>query len=526
MSDILENLSNRGASMMTKRWLVWIAALMVFAAPASAQYGESVGEVEFENSGADEAQEAFHRALALLHNFEYPRAAAVFREAQEIDPGFAMAYWGEAMTHNHPIWQQQDRDAARAVMARLGETRAARIARGATERERAYLEAIEILFGDGDKQARDFLYSDAMADIHATWPDDEDATAFYALSILGLAHEGRDFALYMRSAAELEEIYPDNLNHPGVLHYLIHSYDDPVHAPLGLRAARRYGAVAPNAGHALHMTSHIFVAMGMWPEVVAANQQATHVVNTQRAERGRDSYNCGHYPEWLIYGYLQQGNIAAADSAIAACRANAESQLTNAETHPEIEPYRNAVSSYHDVALMRLVDTGEWSEDPLQIPQGAYRRSTWMQAYGNLLRGRGDRAAIAAARESLLAVNAAMNTSDATPASSSNPHREIILNQASGLSKLASGDIDGGIGDLRAAAEAEAALPAEFGPPMIHKPSFELLAEELVRLGRIEQAREAYARAEELTPGRRLIIEGVAALDRGASELAAVDGSD
>jgi tetratricopeptide (TPR) repeat protein len=506
---------------------VILISMLMLGAPAAAQYGQSVGEVAFENSGAPEAQETFHRALALLHNFEFPRAAVAFREVQEIDPDFAMAYWGEAMSHNHAVWQEQDIEAARAILARLGATREERIARGETLRERAYLEAIEILYGDGEKQARDFLYSDAMAAIHAAYPDDEDATAFYALSILGLAHEGRDFSLYMRSAAELEAIFPDNLNHPGVLHYLIHSYDDPIHAPLGLRAARRYGAVAPNAGHALHMTSHIFVAMGMWDDVVTTNVQASNVVNTQRREAGRTAYHCGHYSEWLIYGYLQQGEIDAADTAIEACRGNAEAGLVAAEEHLQIETYRNPIASHADVALMRLVDTGDWTSALQPLPEGRYLRSQWMQAYGEVLRVRGDATAAAAARVRLLDVDAALvAVTDSEIPENSRPHRAIILEQASGLEKLAAGDADGGIADLTAAAEGEAALPAEFGPPMIHKPSFELLAEELVRLGRIGEARAAYQRASQLAPGRRLVAEGLAALTNDTSGTANGEASE
>jgi hypothetical protein len=244
-----------------------LALSLVSAVPAAAQ--SEVGEVAFANSGSSEAQEPFLRGLALLHDFEYSDAAAQFRRAQGIDPGFAMAYWGEAMTFTHPVWMQQDLAAARAVLGRLGATPEARLAKAKTERERDYLRAVEVLYGKGTKEERDFLFSDAMAALHQRYPDDVDATAFYALSLLGTAHQGRDFAIYMRSAALLEEVFPTHQRHPGVLHYLIHSYDDPIHAPLGVRAARLYGAVAPNAGHALHMTSHIFVALGLWDDVIA-----------------------------------------------------------------------------------------------------------------------------------------------------------------------------------------------------------------------------------------------------------------
>src|SRR5207247_4887324 len=230
------------------------------------------------SSGSPSAQSAFLRALAQLHNFEYDSAADLFKQAQQVDPRFAMAYWGEAMTYNHPVWADQDRDTAVKALERLGQTPEVRIAKAATEREKDYMRAVEILYGDGDKVSRDFAYADAMAALHRKFPDDVDAAAFHALALLGTAHEGRDFAIYMQSAAILEPLFPSHPNHPGIAHYLIHSYDDPVHAPLGLRAARAYSKIAPSAGHAQHMCSHIFVAMGMWEDVVTANEAAIRVV--------------------------------------------------------------------------------------------------------------------------------------------------------------------------------------------------------------------------------------------------------
>jgi len=252
-----------------------------FATAALAQ--NDVGVVTFANSGAPEAQQSFLHGLALLHDFEYEDAAASFRAAQKIDPSFAMAYWGEAMTYTHPVWFQQDAAAARAVLQRLGVTPEERSAKAKTERERDYLRAVDVLYGFGTKDERDFKYAEAMRTVHERYPDDVDATAFYAVALLGTSHQGRDFPTYMRAAALLEEVLPSHPTHPGVLHYLIHCYDDPIHAPLGMRAARRYGAVAPNAGHALHMTSHIFIAMGMWDDVIDANRRAIDVVNRQRA---------------------------------------------------------------------------------------------------------------------------------------------------------------------------------------------------------------------------------------------------
>src|SRR5260221_7542698 len=277
---------------MLKRQTVVLLTALLLSASAFGQ--ADVGEVSFENSGAPAAQGAFLRGLALLHDFEYVPSAESFRKAQTLDPGFAMAYWGEAMTYTHPVWFQQDLPAARAVLQRLGATPAERRAKTKTERERDYLDTVETLYGEGTKEERDVKFADALARLHAHYPDDVNATAFYAVPLLGTAHQGRDFATYMRAAALLEEVLPTHLQHPGVLHYLIHCYDDPIHAPLGLRAARLYGAVAPNAAHAQHMTSHIFVALGLWDDVIDANVQAISVVNPHPPDKRPGPKTCGH----------------------------------------------------------------------------------------------------------------------------------------------------------------------------------------------------------------------------------------
>src|SRR5580765_3458748 len=292
------------------RTAVVLAGVVLLSSVLTLAQQPDLGSVSFDNSGAPAAQESFLAGLAQLHNFEYAAAADLFRRAQQIDPGFAMAYWGEAMTYNHPVWMEQDRGAARKALARMAPTREARVARAKTPREQTYLRAVEILYGDADKQACDLAYADAMAELHRAYPDDPDAAAFYALALLGTAHEGRDFTIYMRAASIVEPVFRDHPNHPGAAHYLIHSYDDPVHAPLGLRAARAYSRIAPSAGHAQHMTSHIFVALGMWDDVVTANEAAVQVVNAGRAEHGHEPGTCGHYNFWLEYGYLQQGRFA------------------------------------------------------------------------------------------------------------------------------------------------------------------------------------------------------------------------
>jgi hypothetical protein len=473
-----------------------VLMLLVVAVPLFAQ---EVGKVSFANSGAPQAQDAFARGLALLHNFEYSDAFDAFREAQRIDPDFAMAYWGEAMTHNHPIWFRQDAAAARAVLAKLD--RKVKM----TQRERDYLATLDVLYGEGPKNDRDLKYAEAMRALFEKYPDDVDARAFYALSLLGTAHEGRDFATYMRAAGLLEEVFAANQRHPGVLHYLIHSYDDPVHAPLGMRAARLYGSVAPNAAHALHMTSHIFVAMAMWDDVIDANKRAIDVVNTQRAARGRPAQTCGHYPTWLHYGYLQKNRTEDATKALADCRAFALRA--------------NEKNFFNEYAEMRAhhVATGYGLTEAAAIPD-EFVEARYALAYADAIGGR-DAAAIESAIARLRALQPAVL---AEAAKETNPSKriraEVILQQAEALLLIAQGKRAEALPLLEAAAKAERTMPLEFGPPMIPKPASELYAEQLLLAGRAADAVAAYENVFARTPGRTPALEGFARARKGAGE--------
>lgn len=482
-----------------------------FAATAFAQ--NDAGDVSFANSGSPEAQQPFLHGLALLHDFEYPAAAAAFRDAQKIDSSFAMAYWGEAMTYTHPIWFQQDAAAARAVLQRLGATQADRLAKAGTERERDYLRAVDVLYGEGSKDERDFKFAEAMRGVHERYQDDVDATAFYALALLGTSHQGRDFATYMRAAALLEEVLPTHPTHPGVLHYLIHSYDDPIHAPLGMRAARRYGAVAPNAGHALHMTSHIFIAMGMWSDVIDANRRAIAVVNGQRAAKGKQSVDCGHYPLWLHYAYLQAHRFDDARTALDACRASAFT--VKFESAGEMDTYAGRIDSFVDMRAHQIASGGTLTAaDDVTIPAGAeYANARFTMAYAGVLAARRDAAALkaAVARLHALQKDALASTEQHH---SMNPARhiraEVMVQQADALVLAAEGKRTEAIALLEKAAKSETSMPFEFGPPIVEKPTYEILGDELLAAGRAADAAAAYRAALERTPGRAGVVEGLA----------------
>jgi tetratricopeptide (TPR) repeat protein len=514
--------------------LLIVAILLIPAGQAIAQTDTraassgDVGEIAFANSGSPAAQADFLRGLALLHNFEYADAAASFRKAQETDPDFVMAYWGEAMTFTHPVWMQQDLAAARAELGRLGSDPAARAAKAKSNRERDYLHTVEVLYGDGTKEERDFKFADAMAVLHERYPGDVDATAFYALSLLGTAHHGRDFGIYMRSAALLEEVFPAHLHHPGVLHYLIHSYDDPIHAPLGMRAARLYGQVAPNAGHALHMTTHIFVALGMWDEVIAANRRAIDVVNRRRAAKSLPPSGCGHYQIWLEYGYLQERRIDEAKQVLDGCRAAAIAAGARPGQTP-VEPEDSQYGSFVEMRLLFLVESGKWNAaDAVPLPDPIYVLPQFAATYGDALAAfragdaSGLRKAVVALHEQEQGVLAAIEQRKLTNPS----YRQriaVILKQVDALEMLAGGKRDEGLTALRKAADAESGMSFEFGPPVVEKPSLELLGEQLLAAGRAGEAEPAFESSLRRTPGRTSSLEGLLRAQKalGHSEAAA-----
>jgi tetratricopeptide (TPR) repeat protein len=487
--------------MTTRRWFISGALAAAVCGSVQAQqtrpagtpaqpsltHVDGLGSIAFPNSGNAGAQAPFIRGVLLLHSFEYDASAEAFRQAESADPTFALAYWGEAMTFNHPLWQQQSRDQALTALEKLTKTPEGRAARAPSPREKGYLAAVEALYGSGSKHDRDAAYMLAMQRLAADFPNDMEARAFYALSILGSRDGVRDFATYMRAAATVQPVFDANPDHPGAAHYLIHSFDDPIHAPLGLPAARRYSEIAPAAAHAQHMTSHIFVAMGLWSDVVSANVRASKEQDADNGKRGLPPNVCGHYSSWLQYGYLMLGNSSQAAALLDACFARMSAKPSNGE-----------VAYFASMRARQVLDTRDWSlasRWTFAPPLPADGRMTharldydFTNAFAALMRGD------AAPARTLLAAPAPTDPALA-------PYRLEL----GGLVAIADGRADAGIESLRAAAKSEDAMPFEFGPPAIIKPTFELLGEQLLALGRTADARAAFERAAERTPGRTTI---------------------
>lgn len=501
--------------------LCTFAGLLVLCCSPPARAQNDFGEVSFANSGAPAAQSAFLQGLAQLHNFEYEDAAKFFRLAEQTDPNFAMAYWGEAMTFNHPIWMEQNRRAGLEALLRLAPTPEERLAKAPTEREKDYLRAVEILYGDGDKDSRDFKYSDAMASLHQKYPADVDGAAFYALSILGTAHNGRDIPTYMRAAAILEDLFYAHPHHPGAAHYLIHSFDDPVHAPLGLRAARAYSTIAPNAAHAQHMTSHIFLALGMWDDVVHANEIAVAVSNRQSADQGGSPVVCGHYPFWLEYGYLQQGRFADARRVLAACRDEAARSVETARARGFVGRDTSSVSSFMDMKIRYLLDTQEWSGEvagwTLELGDATRSHffSEFIAGYGAIQKGDLDsaRATLKLMQDQSSHWAAAEGGPPVrgvySPSGDDRKVPDISQQQLEALVLAADGHNDQALALLQNAAAIEETMPFAFGPPEVAKPTFELIGELLLKIQRPADARKAFETSLSRAPERTSSLMGL-----------------
>jgi len=282
-----------------------------------------LGTVNFPVSCDPSVQKPFQRAVALLHSFWYDEAEKEFQQIATDDPHCAMAHWGVAMSLWHQLWNHPD---ATMIQRGLDEVHQAKTTDGpATPREKAYIAAITVFYSNSkqlDHDDRAKAYSDAMKKVYESYPDDHEAAVFYALSLL--ASEPKDdatFANRKAAAAILEKLFALEPDHPGVAHYLIHSYDKPQLAQLGLPAARRYAQVAPAAPHALHMPSHVFARVGFWQDDINSNLASIAATRKMAAMHMGGAGHQFHAMDFLFYAYMQSGRDADAKALIEEIRA-------------------------------------------------------------------------------------------------------------------------------------------------------------------------------------------------------------
>ncbi len=493
-----------------KRVVVLVVTLALVALSVAAQQSQ-LGRVEFPTSGSKEAQAHFLRGLAALHSFWYEEALEAFRESTKVDPEFAMGYWGEAMTYNHPLWSEQDIAAARQVLTKIKDS--AKM----TERERAYIAAVRLLYGEGDKPARDAAYSAQMEKVYRAYPEDLDAAAFYSLSLLGMAGGAKGYRLQAKAGAIALEVYQKNPNHPGAAHYIIHAFDDPDHAILALPAARRYASIAPEAHHARHMPSHIFLQLGMWPEAAASNEAAWESSDAWMKRKNLSlSVRDYHSLHWLLYAYLQQGRYNDAEKLL-----NLMKKVMSESTYDnKLRPgyYEN---NYANMAAAFVVETERWNLAtelfPENKPASTSEQATMSGSHGshNAMPTGNASATLRTSSASVTlpffirGLAAAMNGSTTEPIP--NAANSVIFEiEIAALSASMKKDHAKAIDLMKKATALEESVTAPYGPPGLIKPSHELFGEILLRAGKPAEAAEMFKVALQRQPNRARSLLGAA----------------
>ena len=503
--------------------LLAAVAVMSLAASALAQQSK-LGSVEFPNSGSEKAQASFLRGLAALHSFWYEEALDEFRGATKIDPDFMMAYWGEAMAHNHPLWSEQDAEAARKVLANIKDLPKL------SARERAYLNAVKTLYGEGDKLARDIAYAEAMEKIYRDYPDDLEAASFYSLALQGMVRPGdKGFRRQVKSGAIALEVYQKNPNHPGAAHYIIHAFDDPEHAIIALPAARRYAEIAPEAHHARHMPSHIFVQLGMWPEAAASNESSWAVSDAWVKRKGlsitRRDY---HSLQWLLYAYLQQGRQAKAEELLSLMRKTVQ----DTPDAPRLK------SSYDVMAATFVVETERWDHASKLLsktepkpeakeasgehamhgvapkpgatsPANTYRprRPAWRPFVWGLASASG---ALSETDKSVAELRSIRKEFADSGEAYTAKRMEIMELEVSALASSMKGKHEEAIEMMKRATALEEEMSPPSGPPELLKPSHEVYGEVLLRAGRAKEAAQQFATSLLRQPNRARSLLGAA----------------
>lgn len=497
---------------------VLLALLFAFSCTKSGKTDEKLGTVYFDVTGTDEAVKYFEEGLLLLHSFEFDDAAIAFMNAQEKDSTMAMAYWGEAMTYNHPLWAEQDYEAGITALNKLSLSAEERVDRCVTPIEKDFMQAVNMLYGEGTKYERDVKYKDFMAEMYEHYPKSQEAAAFYALSLLGSVPVGRDEEVYEKGAIIAKGILDENPNHPGALHYLIHSYDDPNHAHNAVEAANRYMEVASAAGHALHMPSHIYVATGMWDEVVRSNE-LSYQASIERMERKKLNNDARGYHafHWLLYGYLQQGRIEDAKK-IAKDMARYTEELPSGRARVHMSFIKGTY----------LVETEDWDGEIADIDIDQSGLNISVIGINQFLDGmkllkQGDKAGLEEKINFLekerTKVSIQLENKGIAMCSGvgweSQKANQLDVDQAYVMEMELRGALADANGNkeeaelwLKKAVDLEKSISYSYGPPAIVKPSFELYGEWLLNNSRAEEAMQQFDYSLSRAPKRVLSLKG------------------
>ena len=459
-----------------------------------------LGTVNFPISCTPRVQEPFRRGVALLHSFWYEEAEREFQQIAKDDPHCAMAHWGVAMSLWHQLWNNPD---AKVIARGADEVHQAKTTDGpATPREKAYIAAIAAFYSKKlNHEARAQAYSDAMKKVFETYPDDHEAAAFYALSLLASEpHEDATFANRKQAAAILEKLFAIEPDHPGVAHYLIHSYDKPQLAQLGLPAARRYAQIAPASPHALHMPSHIFARVGLWQDDITSNLASIAATRkTASMGMGGEGHQF-HAMDFLFYAYMQSGRDAEAKALIEEIRA-----MPSKKDDMYGKGYDPHAATLSHLGALYPVEMHDWAAAAALPPSevaGTAEDSTiyWARAIGSAhLRKPEDVRKDLASIESIHKKLAASKSEFADAVDSDRKEAQAWL-------LFAEGKDDDAVTAMRAIADKEDSLGDE--PEGI--PAREMIADILLEAKRPQQALAEYQTDLKLHPNRFDALYGAA----------------
>jgi tetratricopeptide (TPR) repeat protein len=476
-----------------------------------------LGTLQHDFTLSSEAKDDFEKGLLLIHSFEYDDANTSFQAAKAKDSTEIMVYWGEAMSHYKALWGLQDKRAGYAVMEELGTTKEERLAKISDPIEVDFWNGLEILYGDGSLEDRNGRFNEHMGLLHQKYPKNQEAAAFYALSMMWTNNKDEDPTEVGKKSAEVVKgILSENALHPGALHYTIHAYDNPIMANKALEVANKYSKVAPDATHALHMPSHIYLALGMWHEVVSSNEvsYAASVKRMEKLELDDDARGYHSYA-WLHYAYLQQGRV---EDAIRLLK-----DLKDYYANTQSKGIRSYIAS---MQASQLFETGEWPEEleVLEIEKsdlglGTQMRTALFDTEMALLNGKKvEIAEYVAELESEIEKAELYVSEDKSAMCSAGPSRyapnedaitkaKVVLNIMKAKEAIAREQE--GVEDLmKEAVSLETSSEYSFGPADISLPSFEFYGYWLLDNERNEEALEQFEKSLERAPKRRNALIG------------------
>ena len=458
-----------------------------------------LGTVTFPTSASGPAQDHFLRGVTIMHSFGWKEARAEFQAAQRLEPDFAMAYWGESLCYNHPLIGEWDAETPKAVLRRLGDTPAARLAKAPTHREKGFIRAVEALvLGEGDTLTRRRAYMEAMRNLYEGYPEDEEVAAFYALSLLMAAGRGEDaMRTNVLAGAVALQLLDANPNHPGAAHYTIHAFDDPVHAPLALPAAQVFARIAEKVSHARHMPSHIFIQRGMWDQVSSSNQSAYEAA-VDLYEPGDRLDDMVHALDWGQYGDLQRGAYERAARWI---------ELMEGIAGRASDDHL-AATKLAEVKARHTIEREAWQ--PELVTEETRATALLASGLGAVHTGDLDLAEQIANVLAEKAEEAASKGDFRFYYSLTDKPLKIMNREVAGLLEIARGNSEAGLELLSESVDIAESMRPPNGAPIPLKPAHELYGEALLAAGRPEDALAMFERSLQRMPNRPLSLRGLA----------------